>query len=78
MNGHANQGNSTHDHRPTNNNSKRYDCWMYNSYRGEEGPYPDNDADDTKTHPDQDFHLGSVFLIAEMLGQNRSALGQLG
>ena len=31
----------------------------------DEGPYPDHDADDTQTYPDQIFHLGSVFLTAE-------------
>ncbi len=60
MIGQTNQSNSTHDHRPTNYNSKRYDCRMYNS--GEKGQYPENDADDTQTHPDYDFHLGSVLV----------------
>jgi hypothetical protein len=30
---------------------------MYKPQRGEKGKYPDNDADDTKTHPDYVFHL---------------------
>jgi hypothetical protein len=60
--GQTNQTNSTHDHRPTNYNSKSYDRRIYDSWRGEEGPYPDNNADDTKTHPDYDFHGGSVLV----------------
>src|SRR5215472_17356555 len=58
MIGQTNQGDPTHDHRSTNYNSKRYDCRMYNSCCSDKRHYPDNDADNTKTSPNHDFHFG--------------------
>ncbi len=69
MIGQANQGDSTHDYCPTYYNSNRYDCGMYNYQCGEKGRCPDNDTDDTKTHPDYYFHFRSAFLIGEMLAK---------
>ena len=63
--GQTNQRDSTRDHRPTNYNSKRHDCRMYNSCCSDKRHYPDNDADNTKTSPDHDFHLDPVLLMAQ-------------
>ena len=37
---------------------------MENPRCADEGPYPDHDAGDAETYPDQNFHSGSVVLIA--------------
>src|SRR6516162_1544020 len=50
--GQTNQGNSTHDRRPTNYNSTIYDRQTYNSSCAEEGRYPDTNANDRQPCPD--------------------------
>jgi hypothetical protein len=60
--GQANQGDPTHDYGPTYYNSKRGEVGMANYQSGKQRHHTNKDADDTKTDPNHDFHLGSVFL----------------
>jgi hypothetical protein len=63
--GQTQHGNSTRGHCATEQNPKRDNSRIENRHCTDKGHYPDDDADDTETCPDQYFHLRSVFLIAE-------------
>jgi len=67
VSGQENQSDSNHDYSPTHYNSKRYDCGVYNDRCSDKRGRPDNGPDDTKTHPDYDFHFRFVFKRGQML-----------
>jgi len=55
----ADQGNSAHDYHPTDYDTERYGCGMSTCQRGDKRRYPDNEAADANTDPNDNFHFKS-------------------
>jgi hypothetical protein len=55
----ADQDDPTRDHSSTYDNSKKYGCEMCKDRCGYKRRCPGDGTNDTKTHPDYDFHLDS-------------------
>src|ERR1700738_1419715 len=51
----ADQGNSAHDYHPTDYDTERYGCGMSTCQRGDKRRYPDNEAADANTDPNDIF-----------------------
>jgi len=68
----ADQGNSAHDYHPTDYDTERYGCWMSTCQRGDKRRYPDNEAADANTDPNDNLHFKSSSRMGQMNDAVRS------
>jgi hypothetical protein len=73
----ADQGNSAHDYHPTGYDTERYGCRMYTCQRADKRRYPDNEAADTNTDSNENFHVKSFSRMEWMLMMPSFGIGAL-